>query len=760
MRTIEIYVDGFQMDYAESRSIPLSIRKRTDKILEIVGADGSEIDNVLKSITFPDTLRNQSALASLSVQSNAIRGATRHQVKLVVNGIVLFAGAGVLKKATKRSGAAPSFYMELLGDGIGLWENLEKINLPDLNLGTVTWSFIEITANWNDHEFDDYPAYWCPVVYGNLKGDGYMWIKEFRPSVPFWRICKAIFEGQGYTIESDFYQTLFFRRHAYTFGVGDRWKIAGDAWENNRFKGGYNTLQKPWFVIGGGAAFVVFEADTDPNTMYFENGQPPLLVSPASFINPAYENYLEAQADGNFKLKISLNTVAACQCQVLVFRGVTAIFDKTYDITASDQGSAGKTVEVEFFMLTGDRIKFSVTSTVIGPGGEMAQIRSVNVSCAMLPTPFLGCDIDVASCLHDRPVKDFLRGISHMFCLAWRIDDVTKRVFFEPRFDYTLIEDGAPVTRRGFYRRDYPTQVGNIDASEVQVEYVSPFGDKLTMGYKEDSNDPLEKATLEDLNRDKALKRAPYYAYAQLHDRGVDGAASNNPYFTTLYQSKPGDIKTRSNAYLPTVLPSSYTRGNHLPGITWTGVDGTKTEEAPTFESEPKCGIMFPEALGFQFYYDEDAETLYYSETVNAPWITQQKWNDIGGGTGLADWDSHCAYASLKARDSDRVIRGLVATFYPAYISIVKEGHVLSGSVRMPLPDIANLTFRNLWRLPYDLNESIWILMELSGYKALVDDIASGQFLKYVPPTQADVDGTTHDDPNTDPVIPDLAKEV
>ena len=80
--------------------------------------------------------------------------------------------------------------------------------------------------------------------------------------------------------------------------------------------------------------------------------------------------------------------------------------------------------------------------------------------------------------------------------------------------------------------------------------------------------------------------------------------------------------------------------------------------------------------------------------------------------------------------------------------------------VRMPLPDIANLTFRNLWRLPYDLNESIWILMELSGYKALVDDIASGQFLKYVPPTQADVDGTTHDDPNTDPVIPDLAKEV
>jgi len=193
----------------------------------------------------------------------------------------------------------------------------------------------------------------------------------------------------------------------------------------------------------------------------------------------------------------------------------------------------------------------------------------------------------------------------------------------------------------------------------------------------------------------------------------------------------------------------------------WTGeTSGAHTEDAPTFESEPKCGIMFPEALNFQFYYDEDEEATYYSETVNAPWITQQKWNDIGGPTALADWDNHCAYADLKARDSERVIKGLVSTFYPNYISIIKEGQVLTGRIRMPLPTIANLSFRNMWRLPYDLNESIWILLELTGYKALVSDDSSGQFIKYVPPTKDDMDAVTHDDPNEDPIVPDIAQEL
>ena len=755
MRTIEIYIGGNQMDYTELKSIPLSMRKRTDKFLEIVGADGSEVDNVLRSLTFPDTLRNQATLISLLAQSNKARGAMRHDVKVVVNGIMLFAGDGILKKATKRSSAGPSCYLELLGDGIGLWEKLEKVKLNTLELGSLTWTFAEVTANWNDHEFDDYPAYWCPVVYGNVVGDGYMSIREFRPSIPFWRIFEAIFKAQGYTIESEFHNTFFFRRHAYLFGVGDKWKndIVVDDYH---FKGEYIGEQIPWGLLLGGSQQAVYDSVEDPSSMFFDNGEPQLLGD--NRINPAHDVYLTVQQTGWYKIKVIANVEEGPglgvphQLFIQGVRGVTVIYDGRFVMQASDEGSEGYTVETEVLLQDADKIYFFMLTD---------PIRSFKVRVKLLDKPFLGSNILLSSCLHDKPVKEFLRGVSHMFNLAWRVDDITKRVFFEPRFDYILKEGEDYVTRRGFYRRDFMPITGRIEASEVTVEYVTPFGDSLGLGYREGSNDPIEKATIIDLGRDPDLKRAPYYADAELHDRGKDGVISNNPYFTTLYQAKPSDIKLRVDAYVPLVMPSSYKRGDHLPGMHWTGeTSGAHIEDAPTFESEPKCGIMFPEALNFQFYYDEDEEVLYYSETVNAPWITQQKWNDIGGTVALADYDNHCAYADLKARDSARIIKGLVSTFYPNYISIIKEGQVLNGTVSIPLPTIANLSFRHMWRLPYDLNESIWILLELTGYKALVSDTASGQFIKYVGPSKADADAITHDDPNEDPIVPDIAQEL
>src|SRR5690606_2227973 len=95
---------------------------------------------------------------------------------------------------------------------------------------------------------------------------------------------------------------------------------------------------------------------------------------------------------------------------------------------------------------------------------------------------------------------------------------------------------------------------------------------------------------------------------------------------------------------------------------------------------------------------------------------------DQGSTPALSDWDSAGAYADLVAKDTARNIKGLVSTFYPTYISTIKEGQVLSGEINIPLPKIAALNFRYMRRLPFDGNESIWILLELTGYKALLSD--------------------------------------
>lgn len=760
MRQVELYINNQTIDYNELKSIPASLRKRTDKFLEIVGADGAEVDNVLKSLAIPDTPNNQPKLQSLMQQSALGRGATRVSVKLVVNGIMLFAGPGILKKASKKSGAAASHLVELLGDGLSLWEKLEGKSLRDLELGGLTWTFSEVLANWNDTDFSIYKAWWCYVVYGTERGSGVPDIKEFRPSVGYKPIVDAIFFAQGYTIVSDFFDTYFFRRNAHLFGVGDKWKLENDDWETAFIKASFGA-QTCWTIGFASGIYIIYEPDEDPSTMYFENGQPQFEISPPNYVNQNYVNYIEAQIPGYYKVKVTINSEDDIdQLTLFVLRtgSPTPIYEPTFAVIASAVDSPGVTVEAEFLLEALDQIHI-ICLTEVTPSGFEVNIRSVKVHVYMLNKPFIGSEISIASCLPDEEQKAFLRGISHQFNLAWQVDDVTRRVFVEPRFDYTLIEDGAPVTRKGFYRRDYPTKTYEIDAGQVDVEYIAPFGESLRMGYKDDSNDPMEKATLAALQRSDQKKQPPYYCDIELFDRGVKGANSPNPYFATLYQGKPSDIQLREDSFLPLLLPSSYKRGDKLPGMIWTPFgQPEKREEMPTYESNPKCGIMFPDALSFAFHYDE-SEVTYYSEGARCPWITQQKWQDMGGGPALADWDTDVTYADLEAKDTARNIRGLVSSFYPNYISIIKEGQQLKGIINMPLPTIAALSYRNMARLPFDSNESVWILLELANYKALLGDECDGTFIKYVAPKKEDMDAVTYDDPDLDPIVPDIAPE-
>lgn len=766
MRQVELYIDNQEIDYNELKSIPASLRKRTDKFLEIVGADGSEIDNVLRSLAIPGTPLNQGIISSLMQQGEIGRGSTRVNVKLMVNGIMLFSGPGILKKGTKRGGAAPAFLLEILGDGLSLWEKLEGVSLNQLtDLGAMTWTLSEILANWNDTDFSIYKAWWCPVVYGTERGTGYFDIKEFRPSIGFMPIVQAIFNSQGYTVVSEFFDTYFFRRHAHLFGVGSKWKIDLDV-TDYVFRGSYEDSTSLLIAFSTAHVTLLFDPDYDPQSMYFNNGlpqidpvQPISPPGPQNVVNDAYVQYLIMPVDGKYKFKVRVNTQDESELKIIVKRATVTVIEKDYVVGDSPEGSPGVTVEFTYLLEQNDEVYMYLYGTVIGGGGTWSRIRHTFVTVNLLDEPFIGADIALSSCLPDKGSKEFLRGITHFFNLVWAVDDVTKRVFSEPRFDYTMIEDGVPVTRRGFYRRDLPVKYYDVDSESVDVEYVSPFGNSLGIGFK-DSNDPMEKATLSELQRDSDKKIPPYSADITFHDRGVKAERSPNPYFTTLYQSKPSGTRLREDSFIGVVLPSNYNRGDKLPGTVWTPPGGTeKVEAAPTYESDPKCGIMFPDGLLFEFHYN-DTDVLYFSETARAPWITQHKWADQGGLPALSDWDTAPCYSDLIAKDTGRKINGLISTFYPAYISTIKEGQVLSCKINIPLPNIAALSFRYLCDVPFDSNPSVWILLELTNYKALVSDEADARFIKYVTAKKEDMDAVTHDDPPIDPITPDIEPEI
>jgi hypothetical protein len=759
MRNVEILINRHLVDYFETKDVPLSMRKQIDKFLERVGADGTQVDNVLKSLSLPPTKANQAFLLTLMAQSSLGRGSTRVAVQVIVNGVQLFGGPGILKSAKKTSHSTPSFLVELLGDGLTLWEKIDDVSLTDLDMGAMTYAFSDILSNWDDETVQAFAAYWCPVVYGTERHDGIFSIQDFRPSVRFAPIINAIFNGAGYTVHSEFMETQFFQRHAHTFGVGSKWRIAAEDWRLAYVVasfGPHNAYLAPPNPI---ANMVPLTPSQDPLGMYSNNGEPP--TSPGINVNPDYQNKITVPYEGYYDIKFQINTPVPTRVDFQIVRAPDVWPTVTDVITfwvadPSPVGSPGQTLEVRQMLQAGDEVWMTYMQD--NPAW-LYQVRSVKLRISLSTKPYLGADISVSSCLPDKPAKSFLRGVSDMFDLVWRVDEITKRVFFEPRFDYTLIEGGVKVTRKGFYRRNLPLVQNILDVESVSVEYVTPFGKSLKLGYAP-SSDPMEKATLTYLGRDVDKKQPPYCADIVLHDRGKPGQFSSNPYFTTLYQSQPSDMQLREDAYLPTMLPQSYNRGSKLPGFTWTPPGGTETTEAaPTYESEPKCGIIFPKALLFEWYYN-DSDVTYFNEDTRAPWITQQKWADVGIAASLKDYDNAPCYADLIAKDTGRVIYGLVSTFYPNYISIIKEGQVLKGKVLISLPNFTAIAFQAMWALKYDGNDTPWILLELAAYKALVSDDSQGTFIKYVSPKQEDMDGVTYDDPNIDPLVPDSAPEL
>ena len=81
---------------------------------------------------------------------------------------------------------------------------------------------------------------------------------------------------------------------------------------------------------------------------------------------------------------------------------------------------------------------------------------------------------------------------------------------------------------------------------------------------------------------------------------------------------------------------------------------------------------------------------------------------------------------------------------------------MISGRIIISLPKFPAIDFRRMWGVKYDANDSIWILLELTNFRALVANDCQAKFIKYVSPKQADMDAVTHDDPDVDPVIPDI----
>jgi len=709
---IEIYLDDQLADFESSESLPLSLSKKTDKILEVVGADGVDIDNPLESVTLPGSKNNHSIYNQIALLHDMPGALLVKDTKCVANGVTFFSGSSFLKKISV-SNYPKEMVLELAGDGLAIWSRLEGVSLRDLDLGVEEWGIANVETSWIGTPTSGFKGIFAPVLYGKTTGTGEpgAWHeKDFRLHPYFYTILKGIFETYlGYSLVSDFFETAWFQRWAYVFGVGDKVQF-----ENLPDKCSVHVYRIPG--VAGSTDPILYHLEyEDTEGEWDEVGQTTFTAAP-TISAPSDEYTIEFTGQGvnwgTFEIEIN---------------GVV-VFSMPPSYTVG--GAQFFQVIKNFELFTGD----IVTTHAYTSGGTMF-INDVHLRIYTTPKPWQGSDIVVASCLHDEPVKKFIRGISQMFCLAWRVNNTTKQVFCEPRFPYRLYSGGSFTQYAGFYRAPSdPSTLQTLSATDYDVDFEYPFGKELVMSYAKNEADPLF-----DAYEEASLSGIPIFGVKKpFNDSDGKSSESPNDFFAPLLLSSP-DASAAQGGILPTVMPESY-------DIT----EETIPTVEMTWKGKPTCGMVFRDAL--EAYWENSAAA------VSMPLLSQYKPYRV---PGIHDDDLNSGIfadmAALPVEDgqTSQLMLGLASTFYQQYFECMKPAALVRCNNPISLVNFSEEDFRELKIMDFGNGKvNFGILLEIGNFNPVTMELVSLLFLKWRPTTADEAANITHNPINIAPPRP------
>lgn len=666
MDFVEILIDGQQADYEKSESLPISFRLVTDEYFKVVGISGAKLDNPAKRLILPGTQRNVQIFKGLSGLAEAV-------IKL--NGSIIFSGSGS-HKSTERSGQRIMGYsMALFGGAKDLFDSLGSKTLRGLDLGTTTFNNASIEASWGGSYDAGDPVVWAPVLYGwtgsadNNMTDGYM-----RPSVYFAHIMAGIAKELRISINSTFFGTNFFKRFVYLFGVGNMWDVGGVSASNLLAKS-----DAPQAISGTEKIAFPNEGPTPPyedtgNIWVSDTGTAVAGTWSFSCLIPEAEN-------------VSLEFVIA---------GVLTVAFNVEDLLEIGPINIGATTT------------FYVQATQLDPLEAATVGANAFIKAKRVEGPGLGAEVSVASCLHAKPIKSFLEGMSHLFNLVWHYDPARRTLKVEPRYGYEI--DGTHY--EGFYKRvaaprDWSGRVDGESISDMPAP--RDFGDYLTLNNQPEESPYYEKAAAAGNTEGIPFLGARY----DFDPTGRDGEASVNPFFENVLINDNTGVGGNVE-YLITILPEPEDGQTQIPD--------------PTYESGPKYAYYAGElAFGWKFngaLQTTRPELIFKPRPISLP------------GQYVC-----VAFSDYVAETGDQFESGLARRFYPRWLTSINRSRVIEAPLYLrssdayPNPE----TFQEAGLMLLDGNEIPVLLIEASRFEPLRLESTKGLFVEVVEMTTSDL---------------------
>lgn len=633
-----LLINSQPVDYDANDLLPFVMRFRTDDFWAFGTSVGNELVNITNRITLPLTPNNRAVLTN-----------DRMPFKAVLDGQTTFEGECMITERIQSMGGE-QVALAVYGGNFQLFAALDGVQLNKLSLGSQVWSNLAIRDTWL--AASTAKGVFAPVIYGQLSpslpplSDE---IVEWRPSdmrfaVYFRAIVDAIASEVGYRIVSDFMDTDYFKSIVFLYSVGASPKVADplrvDSFlttaqpivlnETNLFFSGAidtNTATYPQGLLD--EMTIEFDGDNAANSWALPSGDAFRMGKNGEV---EIDTYIATSVPNRYRVRISKNSL------------------ETVAEFPTDQRNI-TTVTVE----NGDTLQVKLTSNQPNAsGGNILVAKTyfrINSRVAAVNEVF-----DVASCLPAVAARTFMRDLTRMFNLAWRIDKGTRTISVEPRFD-------NPLTRGWYHSPSYvQPRVLQLSADKT-VTHDEQLNASLVFQHN-DSDDPLIELFAE--RQSSRLEIGAVRAEIGESERRVS---------LELFEAMPmASVQNAAmSASVPALLPSD------------TDLVRMEAMPQPTFKSGYRCALV-----------QRDGVTAAYNGTIVA--MPRLAATNAVGGVCLT-WESGANGL------------GLVEAFYRKQLRMLPKNSTLSSEALMPRNTLVGEDFRRL----VGENGQVWALMQVEA---------------------------------------------
>lgn len=726
MQNVEIYINNQLVDYNENSGVTIEFKKVIDDWLNFGGSLSTAASPLANNITIPASARNNAILfnSNNNLSDNLYAQAILNTVQIYLNGHILFTGSGVLVNVEFNEGLAVAYSIAVKSTAQDIFAAME-ILLTDLDMGNANSRSSDIdAANAPPVADTSSPVVWPLVNYGgrtvdnnNLQFSRWKNSEGVRPAVRFYKIIEAFALQNGYKIQGELYNNSQFQNALYMFGVGEDWE-RGDNWQD----------YKVYARVGTNP---IYNNIPDGSLLFFPDTLPPYYdpqnLNFGNSFNASANSTLVIDKSGWYEFEIYIESFN--QAENIVFDVVITNSTNSSPVVLfanQPQAKVLRTGLIPFYLpdtpygLEGDNTQLRIYVKRLSGSGNISIEPNSYYKATMNKRAQLGAPIRIASCLHKRTFKEFLRdGIMRMYGAVLKIDNVLKVLTLETRFVNDLGETFPNYIQnpsKSYYKSyDTPPKVLDIDNEDATTTNEKPFGDNLGLYFTEDSSDGTLKIVNATASFDDLQNSVPLYSTSiELSFTGKEGQNYNN-YFTPLINSRYkgfegiGASPIYSNRlYYPTIIDDAELLSRDNVGY--------PNGMLPTFKSSPKCATWFGvlNMIGLDGntnYYNkfdfENANPIYPPDalTYNIP-TAFQIVPDYPTYFDLIPNPFNLVYPSLFytfSPSANGKVLGLLEIYYYKYLATVFNDKIIRVRARLKLIDFWEEDFRT----PF--------LVELSG---------------------------------------------